>query len=129
MALDYIPLLFRIVYISALKTYFREAFFRIELVHFTMRLVSAWTATIAALLLPHLTAASSLTPPVLPLIVRNPYLSTWLQDARNPPWTEWPMFWAGEHVGFSVMASLPHERRAYPLLGRPHDSLNSRDHE
>ncbi len=43
-------------------------------------------------------AASVLTPPVLPLIVRNPYLSTWLPNARSPPWERWPMFWAGEEV-------------------------------
>ena len=42
--------------------------------------------------------ASRLTPPVLPLAVRNPYLSTWLSDARDPPWTEWPMFWTGSRV-------------------------------
>ena len=44
--------------------------------------------------------ASSLQPPVLPLFVRNPYLSTWLQNARKEPWTEWPMFWTGEHVSY-----------------------------
>jgi hypothetical protein len=43
-------------------------------------------------------ATSVLTPPVLPLIVRNPYLSTWLPNARHPPWERWPMFWAGEEV-------------------------------
>ena len=42
--------------------------------------------------------ASKLTPPVLPLIVRNPYLSTWLGHGREAPWTEWPMFWTGELV-------------------------------
>ena len=41
---------------------------------------------------------STLTPPVLPLIVRNPYLSTWLGDARSEPWRKWPMFWTGEEV-------------------------------
>ena len=45
------------------------------------------------------TEASKLTPPVLPLVVRNPYLSTWLDHAREAPWTEWPMFWTGERVG------------------------------
>ncbi|KAL8863679.1 MAG: hypothetical protein Q9178_000362 [Gyalolechia marmorata] len=70
------------------------------------------------------TLASTLTPPVLPLIVRNPYLSTWLGDARQPPWHEWPMFWTGERIGFSVMASVPGSDRVYPLLGRPHDSLS-----
>ncbi|TDZ29553.1 putative glutaminase [Colletotrichum trifolii] len=40
-------------------------------------------------------AASSLTPPVLPLVVRNPYLSTWLGNARDAPWEHWPMFWTG----------------------------------
>jgi hypothetical protein len=42
--------------------------------------------------------ASSLQPPVLPLIVRNPYLSTWLQNAREEPWSKWPMFWTGSEV-------------------------------
>jgi hypothetical protein len=45
-----------------------------------------------------LTSASKLNPPVLPLIVRNPYLSTWLQPARKEPWAEWPMFYTGQHV-------------------------------
>lgn len=44
------------------------------------------------------TNASTLRPPVLPLIVRNPYLSAWLGDARNPPWHSWPMFWTGDKV-------------------------------
>lgn len=42
--------------------------------------------------------ASRLNPPVIPLIVRNPYLSTWLGDARITPWNKWPMFWNGEEV-------------------------------
>ncbi|KAF3760251.1 DUF1793-domain-containing protein [Cryphonectria parasitica EP155] len=69
-----------------------------------------------------LASASTLTPPVLPLIVRNPYLSTWLRS-RDAPWEEWPIFWTGNHIGFSVMASVPEAGHVYPLLGRPHDSL------
>ncbi|KAI4240356.1 MAG: hypothetical protein L6R40_005182 [Gallowayella cf. fulva] len=68
--------------------------------------------------------ASKLTPPVLPLIVRSPYLSAWLGDARQPPWHEWPIFWTGERIGFSVMASVPGSDKVYPLLGRPQDSLS-----
>lgn len=67
--------------------------------------------------------ASTLTPPVLPLIVRNPYLSTWLGDARETPWKKWPMFWTGEEIGFGVLAAVPDSGYVYPLLGRPHDSL------
>jgi hypothetical protein len=48
-------------------------------------------------------ATSVLTPPVLPLIVRNPYLSTWLPNARSPPWERWPMFWAGEEVRLKIL--------------------------
>jgi hypothetical protein len=44
------------------------------------------------------THASTLTPPVLPLIVRNPYLSTWLADAREVPWGNWPMFYTSQSV-------------------------------
>lgn len=42
--------------------------------------------------------ASRLTPPVLPLVVRTPYLSLWLNDARENPWNRWPMFWTGQEV-------------------------------
>jgi len=67
---------------------------------------------------------SRLTPPVLPLLVRNPYLSIWLPNVRqNQPWAHWPMFWTGESIGFSVLASLPASSTLYPLLGRPQDSL------
>ncbi|KAI0872020.1 DUF1793-domain-containing protein [Hypoxylon argillaceum] len=68
--------------------------------------------------------ASVLTPPVLPLIVRNPYLSIWLPRARDAPWKNWPMFWRGESVGFAVMASVPQSQTVYPLLGRPQDFLD-----
>ena len=80
-------------------------------------------SVIAAALLASVTEASSLKPPILPLIVRNPYLSTWLQNAREEPWSKWPMFWTGDNIGFGVLASVPDTNNVYPLLGRPHDSL------
>ncbi|BCR85607.1 putative glutaminase [Aspergillus chevalieri] len=67
--------------------------------------------------------ASTLTPPVLPLTVRNPYLSTWLGSARDAPWSSWPMFYTGEEVGLSVMAQIPSTGSVYPLVGKPHESL------
>ncbi|KAA8567533.1 hypothetical protein EYC84_008009 [Monilinia fructicola] len=72
------------------------------------------------------TQASTLTPPVIPLIVRNPYLSAWLGHARENPWEHWPIFWTGQEIGFSVLASVPQSDRVtvYPLLGRPQDSLS-----
>lgn len=78
---------------------------------------------VACLLLAPLSHCSSLTPPVLPLIVRNPYLSAWLGNARDEPWAKWPMFWTGEEIGFSILASVTDSPYVYPLLGRPHDSL------
>ena len=90
-----------------------------------MRLVSALAVLAAAFL--SLTECSRLTPPVLPLIVRNPYLSTWLGNARDVPWEKWPMFWTGQEMGFSMLASVPEQRTTYPLLGRPHDSLRPKD--
>lgn len=80
-------------------------------------------AAAAPALLSTIVDASRLTPPVLPLIVRNPYLSTWLGNARDAPWTKWPMFWTGQEIGFSLLASVPDSGKVYPLLGRPHDSL------
>ncbi|RAL15489.1 putative glutaminase [Aspergillus homomorphus CBS 101889] len=68
--------------------------------------------------------ASSLTPPVLPLIVRNPYLSTWLGNARDEPWSKWPIFYTGEELGLSLMAHVPSTGTVYPLLGKPHESLS-----
>ncbi|CZR66221.1 related to glutaminase A [Phialocephala subalpina] len=67
--------------------------------------------------------ASTLTPPVIPLIVRNPYLSTWLGNARNDPWEKWPIFWTGQEVGLSVLAAVSKSDTVFPLLGRPQDSL------
>ncbi|RMZ66463.1 glutaminase a [Pyrenophora seminiperda CCB06] len=81
----------------------------------------------ATALLASAVQASTLRPPVLPLIVRNPYLSTWLQNAREEPWTKWPMFWTGSEIGFGVLASLPDSNQVFPLLGRPHDSLDEKD--
>lgn len=45
--------------------------------------------------------ASVLSPPVLPLVVRNPYLSTWLPN-RDLPWDKWPMFWNGQEVSWQT---------------------------
>ncbi|KAG9654659.1 glutaminase A, partial [Aureobasidium melanogenum] len=87
-----------------------------------LQIVAAVTSLVSSV------AASTLNPPVLPLIVRNPYLSTWLGNARDKPWTKWPMFYTGEEIGFSVLASVPDTRHAYPLLGRPQDSLDEDDH-
>jgi hypothetical protein len=50
--------------------------------------------------------ASRLTPPVIPLAVRNPYLSTWLSNARSEPWLHWPTFWTGQEVRASIASFL-----------------------
>lgn len=89
-----------------------------------MRLLLAVLAT--AILQTTVDAASSLTPPVLPLIVRNPYLSAWLANARDAPWSKWPMFYTGEEIGLSLMAQVPSTGSVYPLVGRPQDSLPSK---
>jgi hypothetical protein len=33
------------------------------------------------------------------------------------------MFWTGQEMGFSVLASIKETSLVYPLLGRPQDSL------
>ena len=80
---------------------------------------------LAAVFQASISTASTLTPPVIPLVVRNPYLSTWLANARDVPWARWPIFWNGDDVGLALMAHIPSQRAVYPLLGRPHDSLQS----
>ncbi|RPA80187.1 DUF1793-domain-containing protein [Ascobolus immersus RN42] len=62
---------------------------------------------------------------VLPLAVRNPYLSLWQQNARLEPWLQWPIFWTGSHVGMSAMAYSPSTRQVYPLFGRVQDALRN----
>ncbi|OBT63519.1 hypothetical protein VE03_06991 [Pseudogymnoascus sp. 23342-1-I1] len=86
-----------------------------------------WTTFLAASAMTAalLVDASTLTPPVLPLLVRNPYLSLWLGNARGEPWEEWPMFYTGAKMGLSVMAAVPESGLVYPLLGRGHDSLST----
>lgn len=63
-----------------------------------MRISSILAATAASL--SNVASAATLTPGVLPLIVRNPYLSTWLQHAREEPWTKWPIFYTGKTVAY-----------------------------
>ncbi|KAF2149988.1 glutaminase A L-glutamine amidohydrolase [Myriangium duriaei CBS 260.36] len=88
-------------------------------------MASILTPLLAALAFVNTCTASIIQPPVLPLIVRNPYLSTWLQDAREAPWNRWPMFYTGQEIGFGILVTIPDTHTTYPLLGRPHDSLDS----
>jgi hypothetical protein len=67
-----------------------------------MRSASSTLFAVTAALVAVVVDASTLTPPVVPLIVRNPYLSTWLGNARDVPWQKWPMFWTGQEVSSSV---------------------------
>lgn len=69
--------------------------------HWLLTIIAAGSALLS---LP--VGASKLTPPVVPLTVRNPYLSTWLGDARETPWNKWPMFWTGEEVHNINLAEL-----------------------
>ncbi|KAF3905677.1 hypothetical protein ABW21_db0209020 [Orbilia brochopaga] len=69
--------------------------------------------------------AATLTPATIPLFVRNPYFSTWLQNARSEPWTRWPIFWTGQEIGFAILFRVG--GNVYPLLGRPQDSLGGED--
>ncbi|TVY68652.1 putative glutaminase [Lachnellula suecica] len=82
-----------------------------------------WSTLLAAAAVAVVSKASTLTPPVLPLAVRTPYLSTWLASARGNPWEHWPIFWTGQEVGLSVLASVPKSDTVFPLFGRPQDSL------
>lgn len=68
--------------------------------------------------------ASKLTPPVVPLAVRNPYLSTWLGDVRETPWNKWPMFWTGEEVRI-VSPSEPTTSRLLDAAEGPLERLDS----
>lgn len=67
-------------------------------------------------------AYQQIQPPVLPLAVRNPYLSLWC-NARDVPWQNWPMFWSGDDIGLAVMARLSESNTIYSLLGRPQDAF------
>lgn len=80
-----------------------------------------WPALAALALV--LVDASTLTPPVLPLIVRNPYLSFWFAHSRDAPWENWPIFWTGSTVGFAIIVTVPETKTVYPLLGRSQDFL------
>ncbi|KAG4414610.1 hypothetical protein IFR04_012264 [Cadophora malorum] len=82
-----------------------------------------WTTYVLAAAVAVGIHASTLTPPVIPLMVRNPYLSTWLGHAREDPWEHWPIFWTGQEVGLSVLVAVAKSDTVYPLLGRPQDSL------
>ncbi|KKY28251.1 putative glutaminase a [Diplodia seriata] len=55
-------------------------------------------------------------------------MSLWLANARDEPWSKWPIFWTGDEIGFSLLAAVPETHTVYPLLGRAHDSLDPSGH-
>ena len=105
-----------------MQLFLKAIFARHTALAIEMRCLVAAAAASSALL--HLTVeASKLTPPVLPLIVRNPYLSTWLDHAREAPWTEWPMFWTGERVGLTLQLPLTRLRRGHHRARSPSEVI------
>jgi hypothetical protein len=62
--------------------------------------------------------APAFRPPATPLIVKDPYVSTW-QAADNLPGT-WPTFWAGENKGMTGIARV--DGHSFVFLGSPTDA-------
>ncbi len=60
-------------------------------------------------------AATPFRPPATPLIVRDPYVSTW-QPADALPGT-WPVFWAGETKGITGIARV--DGKPFVFMGNP----------
>ena len=61
------------------------------------------------------TTDSQVRPPAVPLVVRSPYLSTWLA-ADNLPGT-WPTFWTGRITAMTGLATI--DGSPYLFLGSP----------
>ncbi|KAF2757858.1 DUF1793-domain-containing protein [Pseudovirgaria hyperparasitica] len=90
-----------------------------------MKLSCFGCSTSICALLASVAEASTLTPPILPLFVRTPYFNSWLANARDVPWSHWPIFWTGGSLGMAIMASSPDTKDVYPLLGRVQDFLET----
>ncbi|KAK0640141.1 Glutaminase A [Lasiodiplodia hormozganensis] len=62
-------------------------------------------------------------PPAYPLAVKNPYLSAWIpgDDAMELPKNQ-AQFWAGQKLGWSVMAQV--DDKLYSLFGMPNPQDN-----
>src|ERR1700753_98755 len=58
---------------------------------------------------------SPIRPPAVPLVVRSPYLSTWLA-ADNLPGT-WPTFWTGRITAMTGLA--PIDGTPFLFMGAP----------
>lgn len=54
-------------------------------------------------------------PPAVPLVVRSPYLSTWLEADTLP--AAWPTFWTGRITAMGGIARIDGE--SYVFLGNP----------
>lgn len=63
----------------------------------------------------HAATGSSVRPPAVPLVVRSPYLSTWLA-ADNLPGT-WPTFWTGRITAMTGLVTI--DGSPYLFLGSP----------
>ena len=59
--------------------------------------------------------------PAIPLVVKNPYLNTWLLSPQLPG--VWPSFWNGANRGITAMVRV--KGQTYQLMGRPDADLNS----
>ncbi|HLH99766.1 MAG TPA: DUF5127 domain-containing protein, partial [Acidimicrobiales bacterium] len=64
-------------------------------------------------------AGTSLRPPAVPLAVRSPYVSTWLQSTDLVG--QWPRFWTGTITGLCGLARI--DGRPYLWAGAPSDSI------
>jgi Domain of unknown function (DUF5127)/Domain of unknown function (DUF4965)/Domain of unknown function (DUF1793)/Domain of unknown function (DUF4964) len=63
----------------------------------------------------HVAAPAPLRPPAIPLVVRSPYLSTWLAGDNLPG--SWPTFWTGRVTAMAGLARI--DGTPYLFLGQP----------
>ncbi len=62
-------------------------------------------------------AQTTLKPPSVPLVVREPYMNTWLRNATDTAPGTWPAYWNGTTKAITGIAYI--DSKAYLFLGAP----------
>ena len=66
-----------------------------------------------------------LCPPAVPLAVRSPYVSTWINTRESKDLhSRWPMFWTGQEITWSGLIRV--DGTTYEFLGKPASSLKGK---
>ncbi|EIW62037.1 DUF1793-domain-containing protein [Trametes versicolor FP-101664 SS1] len=84
----------------------------------SVTIFATWCSCLALALAATTGTATPFIPPAVPLAVRSPYLSAWLNQGKGAALNDvWPSFWSGTNLGWAGFAKV--DEVTYCWLGMP----------